>query len=525
MREEIQLQKQYIIFAFLLILGGLFINMGSHPLYHEEPRRAMIAWEMLQHHQWFTPTVAGEFYYKKPAFYNWLIAGVYSIFGVSEFTSRLLSQLAFIGLAFIGFLAGRRYVNTNFGIWNALLMLSCVDIVFYFSVTGAEIDLVFSFIIASMVYLLFKFYDDEKYLLMFTVGYTLAAIGTLTKSLPAIAFVGLTILILLYYHKDLKRLFSKEHFLGIAIYLLIVGGYFYIHINQNPAGLEGYISNMWKDSSERTVLEKSYTKLIVHLISFPFEVLKNVLPAGLLVLFCLRKDFMKKVKENKFVKYSFFFLIANLPLYYISPGARSRYTYMFFPFIVFILAYFYFQSEDKNPLFEKILKIIATVLSILLPLTFVVLIFLPQGEFISNLPIKMTLLAAMGAFIAWWHFKKKIHFMLAFVMMIALARIGFDFTVIPYRAAFSSQRVDKDDAQAMSEITQNNLVKLYKDTQISLTTIYYFQIFNNRILQVSEDIQPGDLVILDVKYSDNLNYEELYRFQYQDEEMLLAIIK
>ena len=77
----------------------------------------------------------------------------------------------------------------------------------------------------------------------------------------------------------------------------------------------------------------------------------------------------------------------------------------------------------------------------------------------------------------------------------------------------------------MSEITQNNLVKLYKDTQISLTTIYYFQIFNNRILQVSEDIQPGDLVILDVKYSDNLNYEELYRFQYQDEEMLLAIIK
>ncbi|MEM1136730.1 MAG: glycosyltransferase family 39 protein [Bacteroidota bacterium] len=221
MQEELELQQRYVIFALLLILTGLFLNMGIHPLYHEEPRRAMIAWEMLQHHQWFTPTVTGEFYYKKPAAYSWLIALSYSLFGVNEFSTRLFSQLAFIGIAYLGFIAGRKYVNTNFGIWNALLVLSCVDVIFYFSVTGGEIDLVFSFLIVLMVYILFHFYEKKQYLAMFSLSYAIAAIATLTKALPAIAFIGFSVLVLLYYHKDFKRIFSGAHLAGILIYFLI----------------------------------------------------------------------------------------------------------------------------------------------------------------------------------------------------------------------------------------------------------------------------------------------------------------
>lgn len=525
MQTAYQLPNKYVIFAFLLILVGLFLNMGLHPLYHEEPRRAMIAWEMLQHEQWFTPTVTGEYYYKKPAVYNWLITISYKIFGVSEFSSRLFSQLAFIGLALLGFIAGRKYVNKQVGIWNALLILSCVDIVFYFSVTGGEIDLVFAFIITTMVYLLYHFYEKQQFLLMFTVCYGLAAIGTLTKSLPAIAFIGFTVIALLFYHKDLKRLFSGAHFVGIVTYLIITGTYFYIHIQHNPFGVDGYMSDMWKDSSERTVLEKGYGKLFIHLLSFPFEVIKNILPAGLLVVFAFRKDFLQKIKENRFAQYAFYFLIFNLPLYYISPGARSRYTYMFFPFLIFILTYFYFEVAGKKEAWEKVFRIVAHILCIVIPLAAIVLIFVPQGDFIEGLWWQLSMVAAIGVLISYWHFNRKFHFILTFVMLIALARIGFDLTVLPYKAVYSSQKADMEDARAMSEITAQQSVKLYKETQLSLTTIYYFQIFNDKILHVTDDVVTGDWVILDQSYKAELNFEPVYNFEYHEKEMILAKIK
>ncbi len=525
MQTAYQLPNKYVVFALLLILTGLFLNMGLHPLYHEEPRRAMIAWEMLQHHQWFTPTVTGEYYYKKPAAYNWLIAFSYSIFGINEFSTRFFSQLAFIGLAVLGFAVGRKYINKSFGIWNALLMLSCVDIVFYFSVTGGEIDLVFACIIAWMAYLLFHFYEKQQFLLMFTVSYGLAAIGTLTKALPAIAFIGFSVLALLIYKKDIKRLFSAAHVAGILVYFLITGAYFYIHIEQNPFGVEGYIKDMWKDSSQRTVLENGTNKLIIHLISFPFEMIKNILPAGLLIVFALRKDFFMKIKLNPFAKYAFYFLLANLPLYYISPGARSRYTYMFFPFLIFILTYFYFEVEGKKDLWEKVFKIVANVLCILVPIAAIALIFIPQGDFIEGLWWQLSIVAGIGGLIAFWHYTKKFHFMLTFVMLIALARIGFDLTVLPYKAAYSSQKEDKDKAYNLSQITKEKSVKLYKETQLSLTTLYYFQIYNNRILHVSEDAEPGDLVIFDVEYANEFDFEEQFRFKFRENERILGKIK
>jgi 4-amino-4-deoxy-L-arabinose transferase-like glycosyltransferase len=360
---------------------------------------------------------------------------------------------------------------------------------------------------------------------MFSVCYALAAVGTLTKSLPAIAFIGFSVLALLFYHKDLKRLFSGAHFLGIAIYLLITGVYFYIHVQHNPFGVEGYMSDMWKDSSERTVLERGYSKLFVHLLSFPFEVLKNILPAGLLVVFAFRKDFMKKIKENRFAQFSFYFLIFNLPLYYISPGARSRYTYMFFPFLVFIFTYFYFEVKGDKTKWEKALRIVANVLCILVPIAAIVLIFIPQGKFIEGLWWQMSAVAAMGMLIAFWHFNRKFHFMLTFVMLIALARIGFDLTVLPYKSVYSSQKSDMEDARVMSKITNSQNVKLYKATQLSLTTIYYFQVFNDKILHVTDDAVSGDWVILDKKYAPELSYESEYEFKFREDEMMLVKVK
>ena len=75
------------------------------------------------------------------------------------------------------------------------------------------------------------------------------------------------------------------------------------------------------------------------------------------------------------------------------------------------------------------------------------------------------------------------------------------------------------------KITDSQPVKLYKETQLSLTTIYYFQVFNNKILHVTDDVVKGDWVIFDQAYQAELNFDQVYDFKYHENEMVLGKIK
>ena len=72
--------------ALLFILGAvaLFLNLGLEPLHFEEPRRAIVALEMELTGNWWVPKINGEYYYNKPPVYNWLLIGLYKVFGYEE---------------------------------------------------------------------------------------------------------------------------------------------------------------------------------------------------------------------------------------------------------------------------------------------------------------------------------------------------------------------------------------------------------------------------------------------------------
>jgi len=79
------------------------------PLHHEEPRRAIIAQEMLISGSYLVPTVYGELYNKKPPLQNWFIA----LFGyidkkVSNLDARLPSIIAAMLVAVILYLYYRK---------------------------------------------------------------------------------------------------------------------------------------------------------------------------------------------------------------------------------------------------------------------------------------------------------------------------------------------------------------------------------------------------------------------------------
>ena len=87
-------QKKLLIALFILIPIAYFLRLNSYQLIFEEPRRALVALEMLLADNWIFPSTNGELYYNKPPLYNWILIGFFSLLGKTEWVVRLPSILS-----------------------------------------------------------------------------------------------------------------------------------------------------------------------------------------------------------------------------------------------------------------------------------------------------------------------------------------------------------------------------------------------------------------------------------------------
>ena len=207
---EHQLEKQESTFLYVLLglfLLSLFYNLGYHPLMMEEPRRALIALEMLFQDNLLVPTEMGEYYYKKPPLYNWMIILSYQIFGYTEWAVRLWSVLSLIGMGILLFITGRAHANQRFGWYAAFGFVLSADLYLYFSWLG-EIDVFYSFLCLAAFLSFFHYGEEKQWYQAFILAYFFYALGTLTKGLPSIVFAGLTTFSWLLIKKRLRLLFT-----------------------------------------------------------------------------------------------------------------------------------------------------------------------------------------------------------------------------------------------------------------------------------------------------------------------------
>src|SRR5260221_1507354 len=88
-------------FIVLTIFSYLF-GLGIPLLGPDEPRYAQVAREMIERHDWITPTLGGFPWFEKPALLSWLQPLSSELSRVTEFAARLGSPL--FGLSTIFFL-------------------------------------------------------------------------------------------------------------------------------------------------------------------------------------------------------------------------------------------------------------------------------------------------------------------------------------------------------------------------------------------------------------------------------------
>jgi 4-amino-4-deoxy-L-arabinose transferase-like glycosyltransferase len=280
---------------------ALFLNIGAYPLFLEEPRRALIALEMLLNDNLLVPTEFGEYYYRKPPVWNWMIILGYKLFGFNEFAVRVFGILSYLIQGALILWTGSKYVSRRFGHLSALLFLTVVNGLFYMTGVPGEIDLFYSLVTFLMFVAIFHFYEKEKYLLLFAVTYALTAVGVLTKGIPSFAFTALTLLAVSIDRRKFKLLFSWQHFAGIGLLAIILFAYFYAYHQHHDVVSYFFAedNSLFAQSADKSFLGSGIVEIAKHFIGFPFGIIANLMPAMLILVFFIgRKEVFRRAWKH-----------------------------------------------------------------------------------------------------------------------------------------------------------------------------------------------------------------------------------
>jgi len=505
------------IVVFLVLLVAVFLNLGLYPLYLEEPRRALIALEMLYNDNIWVPTEFGVYYYKKPPFFNWVIIAGYKLFNdYSEFAVRFFSVVSYLLMGIATFRTGKKYVSLTFGIYAALLFFVCSDLLFYFTITSGEIDLFYSFITYLSFLAIFHFYKQSNFWLLFQVSYFLAAIGVLTKGLPSIVFQGISVVTVFLYYRNFKSLFKLSHFAGIFTFIMIVGGYAMIYSQYNDPSLFIFSKDsIVSQSMERTPFENSVIKVIMHLIEFPLELLKILAPGSLFLLFFIRPKARKSLLSNDYIRFCLVLIAANIWVYWISPGTASRYLYMFFPLMITVVSYPLF-SEAADPLLKTVLKYVFLGLLIIFLITSIALPFISRLENIAYLPAISLVGVLCFAGTIYWFIKWPKWQLMSVITAFIFMRILFDLIILPIRATEELGAQEKEIAKEIQAITQEEPIYIYKSEVAFRSAIFYLERDTQKVLQLDSTSTSNQFYLADLSLIEkDQSYESFYQFNHK----------
>ena len=518
-------QKNLLVAIAIITPMAYFLQLNSYQLLFEEPRRALVALEMMLSDNWLIPTTNGELYYNKPPLYNWVLIGLMKVFGTAEWVVRLPSVLSVFATAFIHYRISRNYISERAALLSALFYISSADILFFFSMLG-EIDLFFAFIVYLQCVLIFHFYQKKKWHWLFMSSYLLASAGVLTKGIPSLFFQGITLMVIFFINKDLKRIFSIWHLVGISLLIVTSGGYFYLYSLQHDVG--PYLARLFTETFSRTVLEKSFTDSFSHLFNFPVMLIKIAAPWFLLLGLTFKRNWKEKLRNKPFLNFCLWFCLANGILYLLSPGTRERYLYMFLPFM-FVLLADALDDLPESPWFKRFYLFVGITV-----ITGLIGIGIFGITLNSILPSILCILLAL--IIAGGVYKIKLNNMyahlLASVLIILLARVGFDLVILPTKKQTYAY---KSDAQEIARLVGAEPLYLTgppqpKIDEVKLAgkhfttfkrdepaymvfqTSFYLSKFTGRILKYTATQDKPGFYIAEEKFADPEKVKVFYRF-------------
>jgi hypothetical protein len=110
--------------ALLIVLPSLLLYgaLSFHLFEPDEGRYAEIPREMLIRGEWIIPYLQGEPYLDKPPLLYWLVRLSYTVFGVHDWTARLVPALAIHATILLAYFFGRRWLGEACAFTGSLIL-------------------------------------------------------------------------------------------------------------------------------------------------------------------------------------------------------------------------------------------------------------------------------------------------------------------------------------------------------------------------------------------------------------------
>ncbi|MBN2745105.1 MAG: glycosyltransferase family 39 protein [Bacteroidales bacterium] len=512
-------------FIFLLAFVSFTLNIKQLTLIPDESLRALVALEMHLTGDYITPKMGGEYYFKKPPVYNWIVAGYYQLTGdYSEMATRVPMLVSFLALSFLIFGFAKKYFDKKTAILAALVFAVSPRIISYETLFGL-IDMTYSLVVFLTIVLTWQFAAKKKYVSLFLITYFLTALSFLMKGIPSIAYQGLTLLVVFLMNKEFQKLFSWQHLLGGLLFISLVSGYYFAYSIMNPGYVETGLRTIFMESAEKSGIAYSFTDVLRHSVSFVGEIFYNFLPASLFVVLLFNSKIRQFVVKQRFVLFLSLAFVANISIYLISPTTYMRYVIPHFALLSIAFAASYFHlKESENIKLIKSIDGFFLVVALLIWLGHWAYGFVPQLDMIEFRWIKLIVLSLLLGVPLLLLFKKRQFRIELLIISLLVFKLGFNWFIIPSRTHGFYLNDMREKALIAGERMQGKKVILYNEGLIQ-TTHFYLTAGKRELIPIGKDTTGIDFFI---GYSHPLDLSKkqvVDSFRVEGTENLLKIYK
>lgn len=487
-------KPKLLTFLFaLLLLPALFINLGAHHLFihTDEGRRALVALEMILQNQYLAPTLNGEWYYEKPPLFNWLIVASFKVVGAySAFAVRLPMVLSTLLYTWMIYRLMREVSTRQIAVLTAVATVTSGRILLYDSFLGL-IDVWFSALIFLNFMLFYLLGKKQKWIGLFVLTYLVAAAAYLTKGLPALVFQFFTIISWAVYTRNWKFVFHPANFLGVFIFLVPVGLYYFLYESVNPGSFLTVMEYTWFQSSQRTPIEHSVWDTLTSLLTFPLENLYHFAPWTVLVVALFSKEVIRELWSNDFLRYAIIVFAFNIVVYWISPGVYPRYLFMFLPlgFAVLIHAYLNVTSRLRRGVDVTLMVAMGAVVLLMVVGYF----YLPRGR-VDYFSVKWAFTLAPLALLYMLFLKVPAQRLLVLGCFMLVVRVGYNFMLLPNRDM--EGRGFAEGAEEVLRLAEGAPLYVLAPSYCHDATSFMISRERGEVLQIVKQMEEGSYYII-----------------------------
>ncbi len=484
-------ERLYFILVLLVSIPILLINLGIVPFIEDEGIRGLVALEMDHSGRYFTPTLYGESYYKKPPLWNWFLLSSYSIAGIpSEFASRTPTVLFIFVFAVTIYFVFKKFVNERIAILNALFFVTCGRILYWDSMLGL-IDVLFSFVIFLLFIWIFYFHSKKKYLSLFVGAYLLASIAFLLKALPALVFLGFSLLAVHIYTGTFKKLFSWKHFAGFTTMSAIISVYLWAYSRHES--VETLLAIFLDESTQRTVVEYGLLKTLFQIFTFPLEMIYHFLPWSAFVFIFFNRRIVEIIRQNKFITYCAIIFLANIWIYWSSPEVYPRYLFMFIPLFFGTALYAYYSNYTSAT--AKAVDVMLLSLGTIVFFGSLYVFFHEKSSDLEGIVTRWSLSSVPMAISLGLMFLSRKWRLHAFCVFLLAARLGFSLIILPLRSEGRLASQTKADCSRVAEKVDGRQLLIYKHDSLRYEAGFYLTASLAEPLSLADKTTESDLLL------------------------------